>query len=48
MYDTMKVMKYNINDINRYEVRCHDMMSVHNYYSYRVYMWNNYKQKNIV
>ena len=27
-YDTMKVMQYNMNDINIYEVRC-DMMGVH-------------------
>ena len=25
----MKVVQYKINDINRYEVRCDDMMSVH-------------------
>ena len=28
-YDTMEVMQYNINDINIYEVRYDDMMSVH-------------------
>ena len=28
-YDTMKVMQYNINDINIYEVRCDVMMSVY-------------------
>ena len=28
-YDTMKVIQYNMNDINRYEVRCENMMSVH-------------------
>ena len=27
--ETLKVMQYNINDINIYEVRCDDMMSVH-------------------
>ena len=25
--DTMKVIQYYINDINRYEVRCNDMVS---------------------
>ena len=25
-YNTMKVIQYNINDINRYEVRCDDML----------------------
>ena len=28
-YDTIKVMQYNMNDMNRYDVRCDDMMRVH-------------------
>ena len=28
-YDTMKVIQYITNNINRYEVRCDDMMGVH-------------------
>ena len=34
-YDTMKVMQYNLNDMNIYEVRCDDMMSVH--FTYIIY-----------
>ena len=43
-YDTMKLMQ---NDINIYEVRCNDMMSVHLHIEYKTTNWYHLVEINI-